>query len=196
MPWTGAAAAGLMGGSSVAGQMYTMSASKKAAKKLIRWQDLLSRTAVQRRVEDLRKAGINPILAAHGQGAAVSSGAMPQIPDFGQSIAGGISSAIQAKQVKANVNVANAQADVAKVTASMDKAMLKHFNSLPKDIQALIMSGKLATHAGAPGVYGAIIEVLKNIGKQPNSGLTKKRMPTADEIDKIIKQYVPDGMVP
>ena len=37
------------------------------------WQEMMSNSAHQREVEDLKKAGLNPVLSAGGQGASVTS---------------------------------------------------------------------------------------------------------------------------
>jgi len=56
------------------------SAQSDAAARQIKFQEEMSNSAIQRRVKDMRLAGINPILAANNA-ASTPPGAMPQIQD-------------------------------------------------------------------------------------------------------------------
>ncbi len=74
------ALAAAIGGSLVSGMF-----GRSSAKSQMGFQEKMSRTQHQREVEDLRAAGLNPILSAGGPGAASPAGAMATMPDFGSS---------------------------------------------------------------------------------------------------------------
>jgi hypothetical protein len=71
MSW--AAAAGAI--ASVAGSQMGNSANAASSQKQMDFQKYMSDTAHQREVRDLRKAGLNPILAANSSGASTPGGA-------------------------------------------------------------------------------------------------------------------------
>ena len=69
------------------------------------FQERMSNTAYQRSVEDLRKAGINPILAFQQGGASTPGGASSggSTATMTNEFAGAISSALQARTVSAQI---------------------------------------------------------------------------------------------
>lgn len=111
---------GLFGGvASAVGLKYQADQSRDVMAQQMGFQERMANTAHQREVQDLRAAGLNPILSAGGSGAPSPAGAGAQIPDFG-SIAGQVVGSA-AEMVRLRNEFNQAQASVRNMDASAQK---------------------------------------------------------------------------
>lgn len=126
--------------------------SAKEARKQRQFQRKMSNTAYQRSMRDMRRAGLNPILAYQQGGASTPAGAMGSIPDVGASISRGVSSAVQARQATSLINNTNAQTRLATYKADV--------------MQPAALVGSTAGDAlsSAKANAGSVGDILKRLG--------------------------------
>uniref|UniRef100_UPI0040480B8A hypothetical protein n=1 Tax=Shewanella sp. TaxID=50422 RepID=UPI0040480B8A len=95
----------------VGGLLRNRSAKQQASQQMA-FQERMSNTAYQRGMEDMRKAGLNPILAGKLGGASSPSGASAPIENIFGQVPQSISSAAQMQQTQSNVALQDTQMSI------------------------------------------------------------------------------------
>ena len=108
-PLVGAA---IIGG---AGRIVANQQTAASAARQMQFQERMSSTAYQRAMQDMREAGLNPILAAKVGGASSPAGAMSQFGNVGAAATQAYSQASAAELSRANIG--KVEAEVEKIAA-------------------------------------------------------------------------------
>lgn len=207
-------------GASLVGGHLANTSAKKAATTQMQFQEYMSSTAHQREVEDLKAAGLNPLLSVGGSGASSPAGASYTPQDI---ISPAVNSAQAATRLKAdiknleqtneNLKSANEKTKADTVSTTWNNALNKaaiektradiHNNNLSTQSQ-LMLNQNLATQAKANAV--AASTSAKQMATQ--TALTNTQLPKAenkanysktkvgkflDAIDKIMESASPFG---
>jgi hypothetical protein len=171
------------------GAKQTQRWEKQAARTQMDFQERMSNTAYQRAMEDMRLAGINPIMVAKLGGASTPTGAKASSPDLGKIG----TNAVQASNAMSQARLARANADL----ATQDFDTLKA-RGLSKSILAgnplnLLINGAMNTLSKADQEK-AIKGLLELVGvKLGHASVTtgKNKADHSKDIYQTIKSFIP-----
>ena len=131
-----------------------MEFNREEAAKNRDWQEMMSNTAHQREIKDLKAAGLNPVLSAmNGNGAAVTSGAMASgVTSAGAKGEADTSTSGAIANLLGSILAANTQIESANINARTQEAVADKYNAMSQIVAEINKSATLGSagiHAGA-----------------------------------------------
>lgn len=195
-------AGAITGGASLIGTHITNQANSAEAAKNRDFQRDMSNTAHQRQVEDLRKAGLNPILSALGSGASTPSGSQATMNDFAPGISKGAETAIAVRQQNKalqgmDATIMNTEADTGnkKATAQLIGTQVQESAQAvkQKQLQNTVLEKTLPSmikKANAEGDYSELNQIMGLINSGANSAGSLLG------IGNVLKQFMQQGRKP
>ncbi|AXH78147.1 MAG: DNA pilot protein [Microviridae sp.] len=141
------AAAAIGAGAGLLGGFFQNSSAKSAAKKQMKFQEKTLRHQYQWGMEDMRKAGLNPILAYKQGGAGSASGSSYTPQNIGASAVQGASTAAASAiaQQRQNVELENIRADTGLKNNQSDTQTALQLQSRMAAAQSAATTGKTNT---------------------------------------------------